>query len=232
MKYLVNLLIALQFILFLGCASHKSGFNRGALHNNMNQVIVTDKNIEQTLKLKPQLPEKFKLGVYFTQLNKTGYQGPYLRWTPEDKASFKELKKEILQAGRVSKVVLINNATVEKKDLKSIRLAAAQHGLDAVMIISGAYEFRMYPNNYAWSYIAVVPAFFVNGNVSESLFINRATMWDVRNQYLYMTAEAEELDKKIHPGFFRDSEKMINETKQQAIQSLKAEIKKQFSEML
>lgn len=232
MKTFINVLICLQLIIFIGCASKRKGFNRGALQNSMNQVVVTDKNIEQTLHLKPQLPKKFKLGVYFSQLRKTGYSGPYLRWTPEDKESFEDLEKELLETGRVSKVVLINDATVTEPNLKSVRLAAAQHGLDAVMIISGAYQFNMYPNYYAWSYLAVAPAFFVNGNVSESIVINRATMWDVRNQYLYMTAETEELNIKTHPALIRDSKKMATETKRQAIGNLKAEIKKQFSEML
>lgn len=197
----------------------------------MNQVVITDKNIKDTLKLKPQLPKKFKLGIYFAGFHQRAYGEPSIRWTPVDKKDFENLESEFLKTGRISEVVIINQATVSDHNIKSIRLAAAQHGLDAIMIITGAKEVKERANNYAWTYLAILPIYFVNGLKSDALVISRATMWDVRNQYLYLTAEAEDTVTKYHTllGSQSAKEKASEEAKKKSLVLLKNEIKKQFS---
>lgn len=230
-KTLFLVLITLSFA--AGCSSKSKGFNRGQLHNSMNEIIVTDKNIKDTLALKPQLPSTFKLGVYFTEPQKENYSTPEIRWMSEDKEAFiNSLSKELVSSKKLSQIITISSATVSKENLKNIRLAAAQHGVDAVMVISTANAAKQQLNSLAWSYLALAPAYFVNGNVSKSLVISQATLWDVRNQFLYMTAEAENYQKLAYPAFNPKEEKLVEETKRASFKALSKEVSKQFKQLL
>lgn len=232
--YSILILGLLAISLLTNCASSKSkGFNRGEVYNKMNEVTVSDKNIEDTLKLKPQLPKNFKLGVFFTEPKTVTYYTPKIRWTADDKEAFiNDLEEKLVKTKKVSKIVTINTSIAGNEKLDSIRLAAAQHGVDAVMIIRTVNQIKRLPNHWAWSYLAVAPAFFVKGNVSKSLVISRAAMWDVRNQFLYMTAESESVDKLAYPLFDNNEETLIGETKKASFSELGAEVSKQFKEML
>ena len=65
--------------------------------------------------------------------------------------------------------------------------------------------------------IALVPALFVPGSVEDALVITRAAMWDVRNEFLYFTAESESTKKDTSPAAFTDSRKLTAEAKDEAI---------------
>src|SRR6185437_6321460 len=92
----------------------------------------------------------------------------------------------------VSDVFEISPAVVTSSgDVKSLRLAAAQHGADALMVLSAGKDTDKYTNQWVWTYFAIIPAFFVPGSNTDVLFMTHAAMWDVRNGYLYLTADSE-----------------------------------------
>lgn len=220
-------IILAAFLAFnLGCMS--KGFNRGELKEQIGVIKAQfdDKEIEAAFKKKPNLPKPFKLAVYF-KTPASGFSIPKWRWTEEDKDVLDEVGKQLKSEGLVSDIFPIVSSVVTSEDLKPLRLAAAKHQADALLIISGATDIDRYLNKWGTSYILLVPALFVPGSEAETLFIANATLWDVKNEYLYLTAETEGITSETYVAVWGRNEKdMVNEAKQKAMEKLKSEIKK------
>src|SRR5262245_2869421 len=121
-----------------GCAS--KGFNRGELIEQVGVIKPKyhDKEIKDAFAKKSNLPKPFKHGVYFKSPHKTkGMDGEW-RWTEQDKALLEEIGKELKSEGIVSDVFPILGTLVADEDLKSLRLVAAKHHADALLIVGGA----------------------------------------------------------------------------------------------
>ncbi len=229
-------LLALIALTSSACAA--TGFNRGALHQQLavDQPVVTDAEIQRTLDLKPNLPPKFKLAVYLKPPSEDvdSYQrhryGPGWRWTEEDRDKLLDLTSELTDAESISEVFYISPSTVPGHDLKSIRLAAARHHADAVLVISGASEIDNYSNGWSISYAAIVTLFFVPGLERDSLFIANASLWDVRNEYLYLTAEAEATTHEEYaPATGLPRHQLIATSKKKAVSKLKTQLIKMIA---
>ncbi len=222
-------LLALSLIILTSCSS--KGFNKGKLRQELASAEtrqVTDEEIKKVLDLKPQLPKPFKVGVYFVENDLRSWD---LRWNSEDKESILKLQEDLKKTGEVSDVFLINEGVVQGSDLKSVRLAAAHHGADAVLMISAAHQTDRYNNDWGLTYILLLPAFFVPGTVTDALFITRAALWDVRNEYLYMAVESESFKRREAAAISSDETKLLVRAKKDSIQGLKKEILRMSSEM-
>jgi hypothetical protein len=183
---------------------------------------VNDADIEEALMNKPHLPKPLKMGVYF---KRTGINW---RWSEEDKTELLKIGSELRNEGVEIQVfpILSQFVPYEDSDLKPIRLAAARHGADAVMIVNGIAEVDRFTNGLAWSYLLLVTPFFVPGSEYEVLYLADATMWDVRNGSIYMTTESEGLVHNSYIPAFGDSDKeIIKDAKQIALKKLKGQIK-------
>ncbi len=225
----LRFLFLLQFILFqLGCASSK-GFNRGELKDQVGVIkpVFDDKEIKEAFNKKSNLPKPFKIGLYFTTPKLAKGAKQQWRWTEQDKALFADIGKELKSEGLVSDIFPIIDSLVQNDDLKSLRLIAAKHQADALVIVNGAGEIDRYINKWGWSYALLLPTLFVPGSQADTLFITNATMWDVKNEYLYLTAETEATAKNTYVAAFGKQDKeLIDEAKTQALGNLKQELKK------
>lgn len=211
----------LWLLVFLCGCSH--GFHREAVRGE-GPLQVTDNEVANEFKRRPQLPKPFRLGVYFSNPSVIGLSDTVrTRWTAEEKAQFLDLAGQ-----EVGEVIFISGDTFAETDLKSIRLTAARYGADAVLILGGSGEVISAPNNLGISYLFVLPAFFVHGNDVSSLFIARASIWDVRNEYLYVAAEAENEVTKGRPLLFPQQKENLFEARKTALESLRGELKKQL----
>lgn len=214
------------FLIFLaGCAS--KGFNRGALQDQIGvqKPVTNDADIKEILGKKPNLPKPFKLAVYFKKPTVKNESTSKWRWTDADKDLVLNAAKELKSENLISDVFPILGNLVADDDLKSIRVAAAKHGADAVLVIDGAGEIDKYINNWGWTYILILPALFVPGSEADTLFLTNAAMWDVRNEYLYLTAEAEGKTTHTHIAAFGDKdEQLIVKAKAESLKNLKTEI--------
>ncbi len=93
-----------------------------------------------------------------------------------------------------SDVFFISNMIVDgNEDLKSLRMAAAKHQADALLVVTGAAQVDRYINGWGWSYALILPTFFVPGSQVDTLFLSSAALWDVKNEYLYLTNDAEDV---------------------------------------
>ena len=217
-------LILITFVSF-GCAS--KGFNRVELKKQIGvkTPVVDDEEIAKILAKKPNLPKPFKLALYFNSPVHTGVEKPNWRWSESDLGLVHRVAEQLKSEGLISQVFPIVGSIVKDEDLRSIRIAAAKHGADAVMIVSGASSVDRYTNSWAWTYMFLVPALFVAGSEADTLFLTSAAMWDVRNEYLYLTAEAEAVVHDTYvPVFGKRQRDMVNEAKHQALNRLAEKI--------
>lgn len=226
-----TLIFVVSFTLFallqIGCAS--KGFNRGELKEQVGVVKpqYDDQEIKETFAKKANLPKPFKIGVYFKSPGRArGMDGDW-RWTEQDKAQLEEIGKDLKSTGLVSEVFPIVGSVVTDESIKSLRLAAAKHHADALLIIGGAGQIDRYLNDWAWTYALLVPTLFVRGSVVDTLFITNATLWDVRNEYLYLTAEAEAITQNIYAAALGASDKvLLDQAKAESLKNLKGELMK------
>ncbi len=213
--------IVLIIINIIGCAK---GFDRGVIRESMySEEIITDDEIKRILELKPQIKFPFKLGIYFSESLYGWYRN--IKWEKDEKNIMwlDQLKSD----GIVSEIIPINSVTVSNDDqsfLKTVRLAAARHNTDAVLIIDYNYGVDRYNNYSAFLYLTIIGGYLVPGTHSDSLVIMNGTLWDVRNEYLYLTVEVESDAKKIGPAFILRDEDSIKLARKKALKEFKEEI--------
>ncbi|HEX9658179.1 MAG TPA: hypothetical protein VGB89_14840 [Bacteroidota bacterium] len=225
MKSILAILVA---VFLSGCTSSR-GFDRGELNKSLQGSVqqVTEDEIKQAYELKPQLPSPYKLAVYFDEPKRNEnyyyYRDQHPLWRGEDKDSILLIGKELLEKGVISDMYVISS-TEAASDLKSIRLSAARHGADAVLIINTVTDIDRYNNPWGVSYVLLVPMAFLPGSEMDALVMTKATMWDVKNQYLYLTAEAEGTDHQTRPLMFIRETQATSNAKKIALNALREEL--------
>ena len=227
------IVVVLLVLLLSACASSQ-GFDRGELRERVGgDRQVTDKDIQQALETRPQLPEPFKLAVYF-QRNWSwgrGYRGSWA-WTGDDKARVLALGDELEQRGIVSDVLILSESLVEGDgDNHAIRLAAARTGADAVLIFNGIGSIDRYNNALGATYFLIITPFFVPGTVVDGLFVADAAMWDVTNQFLYLSAQAEDTASETRPAFLAENGRVMSQAKAGAFEALMQEVETRLLNM-
>jgi hypothetical protein len=219
MKYAALLLLAM----LLGACATSRGFDRGAM-KAPTAAEVTDDEIKKALAIKPQLPLQYKLAVYFVPSKSDWRYARQWRWTGEDKDELLKIAGPLVDKGVTSDVFSLADSVLEGTDRKAIRLAAARAGADAVLIVDGSADIDRYNKKLGVTYALLVTAAFVPGTVADGLFIATASMWDVRNDYLYLSVEAEGMVSKTAPAAFIDEDKITKEAKVKAIQELQKQL--------
>ena len=223
---------ALGFAL-AGCFA--SGFDRGDLRSRLEQGAPTaptstqgeDADIRAALELQPALSLPFRLAVYLTDTSisaeGTFHHGPGLRggtwrWDGKDKELLLSVAEQLRTEGILSDMFLLSPARVAAGNLRGIRLAAAQHGADAVLVVTGAEDTDCHANLLSLLYLTIVGSWIVPGTHADAIFLMDGAMWDVRNQYLYLSAEAEGLASRVRPIALLDEEEVIGEAKTRAVE--------------
>jgi len=176
--------------------------------------VVTENDIEKALDLKPQLPAPFKLAIYLAPSH------PRWNWLSEDKDKLLKIGSELKSKNIISDVFIIGDAILEGTGNKAIRLAAARAGADAVLIIKGVSDIDRYNNVLGSTYFLLLTLYFVPGTVADGLFMVNGSMWDVRNQYLYLSAEAEGSAGETRPWAFIEESRVIKSAKTGALEAL------------
>lgn len=228
-------MFALLVMVVTGCVASK-GFDRGALRESLGSVT-TDRDIQEVLALKPQLPAPFKLGVF---LNSNSWNYKRRFWTDQEKNELLIYGDQLKDAGVVSDIYLISEETVPNHNngytfhngnqdrLKDLRLAAARYGADAVLVITDVSSVDRYNNPAAFLYWTIIGAYLAPGTHSDALVMMRSSLWDVRNGYLYATEEAEGMAKRSGPALVLEDVDSIDQAKHVAI----ADFGKKFTERL
>ena len=226
-----NILVVLVALAVTACASSR-GFDRGNLRSHItDQKLVTEEDIKKALELKPQLPGPFKLAIYFAPPQSGVRYRSSWGWLGEDKDKLLKIGPELKSKNIVYDVFVIGDAILEGTDKKAIRLAAARAGADAVLIINGVSDLDRYNNSLGFTYLLLITPFFVPGTEADGLFMVNASMWDVRNEYLYLSSEAEGSAKETRPAFFIEEPRIIKAAKSDALSALTKELSNRLGKM-
>jgi hypothetical protein len=108
--------------------------------------------------------------------------------------------------------------------LKELRLAAAQHGADAVLLLKGAYQTDSYLNPAAVLNLTIVGGFLAPASHRDTLFLVQAGLIDVANGFLYASAESEGEAGIIRPTFIIEEKDAVEPAKKKAIDGLGPEL--------
>ena len=219
----------LVFALMIAACATSRGFDQGALRAEATaQGEVSEEEIARALALKPQLPKRFRLAVYFAPQRVERYR--YVSasqtwvWTGEDKDEILKMAGPLKEKGIVEDMYVVPDSVLEGSDRRAIRLGAARSGADAVLIVGGASDIDRYNNKLGYSYVLLVTPLFVPGTVADGIFMAHASMWDVRNDYLYLSGEAEGTASQTAPPILIEEGHLIRQAKVDAVKELQKQV--------
>lgn len=200
-RLLWTLLITL---ILTGCASQ--GFNQRYINNEFAVAGLeqTEADIQRILDLEPALGRPFTLGIYFED-----YYGIYAKKAKGivlDDLS--PMLQQLKSAGIIDDFFVINNSTVRENTIKDVRIAAARHHADAVLMIDNYRGSDRYINPLGITYLTVVAAYILPGTEVEAIGAVSATLWDTRNEYLYATSYNDELYHTRGAAFILNDEEI------------------------
>jgi hypothetical protein len=222
------------FTLALTACGGSSGFEQAALRdtNASKQPEINESDVAAAFALRPQLPKPYRVGVVFRPIGRNAPEPdsdkPW-RWDIEHKNALLKLRKSLRASGEVTDVFAIDAHTVVGDDLRAIRIAAARHGADAVLVVSGEDVAEHGTNAWAASYVALLPLLFAPGSELDVTFTAHAELWDVRNEYLYLSAEAESETHQQRALCWLDRREATTKAQSQAVALLTKELEQRFA---
>jgi len=225
MKKITCLLLMLTLS---ACASSR-GFDRAGMRGQIiDQDAVSGENPQKATAQRPQLPSQFKLAIFFAPPENDRESVNLRVWLDENRDVLQNISTELKKRKNLSDVFVINDPSLENADNEDIRLAAARAGADAVLIINSTFDIDRYNNFLSYSYFLIITPLIVMGTEADALYMVNASLWDVREQYCYMSAEAEGTAKQTRPAFFIRENDVVREAKSGALAALTKELSKQL----
>ncbi|MCC6138482.1 MAG: hypothetical protein IT287_07600 [Bdellovibrionaceae bacterium] len=217
----VFFLSVLVLTVAVGCSSTK--FVRSDFEAKIGSVKprYEDKDIQKNFEKQINLPKPFSIAVYFKNPDYSHHTKGAWRWDLKEKEEFIKKLRDSTDKSVVKSVFLMNENLEGNTDLYQVRLAASKYGADSVLVVQAAADTVRENTQWAATYALVLPVFFVNGNKAETYFGLSASLWDVRSEFLYLSASAEGTERDVYPALWSkpDSE-YIEKTKRMALSNL------------
>jgi hypothetical protein len=209
-----------------GCAA-SMGMDRGldAQPPEAAAVVTDDSTVEMELARRPQLPARPRIAVGFVPPAVPYDESDAWRW------QFAERQAVVASGDAAPSVTLfpLTDTPAESAGLAALRVAAAQQGADAVLSVDGRVEERETGNGWAVTYALVLPLLFAPGADLETVFTTRATLRDVRNGYVYLSAEAEAEVTQRRAHLWIDRHAAREQGRREAIACLAQELKRRLT---
>jgi hypothetical protein len=227
--------VALSLILLLstGCALAPRGFDQGVLSRatRVERLRVTEADIADALKLRPELPFPFRLAVWFRPPRTDRPSERRLRWTDQDREVVLGVLRGLTRAGVVASVFAIPDSVLPGEDLRAVRLAAARQGGDAVLVLTGATDVDRYNHPSAVLYGTIFGLWVVPGTRADGICVAAGSLWDVRSGALYAAAEAEATSGETLPTMNLDDDSVIASAKVSALNALMQDLRVQVKKL-
>ena len=208
-----------------GCAT---GFDRGILAARCSgePLQVTDEDVRKALDLKPQLAFPCRIAVYLCPDT-----GSLWRWCAKDKEILDRCADTLRAAGIVSDMFVMSDMVVQGTDEKQLRLAAAKHGADALLIIKGAAQIDSYVNPLAVLNMTLIGGFILPASHRDALFLMHGCLIDVGNGYLYASVESEGEGGVMRPTFLIEDRDAAMVAKKRAVEKFGPELVKRVENL-
>jgi len=225
----------LVFVILVAACGGSAGFQQAAPRPPVSTAtapVIDDDQVERAFELQAQLPKPYRLGVLFRETTTgTGDDARAWRWEPEHRAQLLKALEALEGKGEIGTVVSIARAAVTSDDLHAIRVAAARQGLDAVLVVTGSDTVERDMNGWATTYLAVLPMLFAPGSELRVDFTTHAELWDVRNEYLYLAAEADARAEQARAIPYIDEEEASAKAQTESLGLLVHELEKRFAKL-
>ena len=226
-------ILSVFVLVVVGCSS---GFDRGRIKERLEgeERQIDDEDIRAALASKPQVRFPIKVGIVFVEDDRTDRSDrravPF-RWTDQDRESLLAAWETLRAKGVVSDLFVISPDLVPGNDLRHLRLAAAKHGADSVLVVKGAAQMDRYANPLALLNLTIVGGFLAPGSHRDALFSARCALWDVGNEFLYLTARSEGEAKRQGPTFLIEDEPALDAAKEDALRGINAELVRRLASL-
>lgn len=86
-------------VIALGACARSRGFDRGAMKARTSTAETTDQEIQKVLAIKPRLPQKYRLAIYFVPPTASSRYAQTWRWTAEGKNEILKIAKPLADKG-------------------------------------------------------------------------------------------------------------------------------------
>jgi hypothetical protein len=211
----------LFFGVFLACSSGCFAGNRflnrtdGIARMQAPAAPEVDAEIAKVQALRPQASFPCRIAVHLAP--STGSW----RWTPADKAILDDVGRQLKAQGVATDVFAMSAMTIPSGDkgvdFHGLRVAAAKHGADLLLVIQGSGQSNTTKNALWPSTLTVLGGFVVPGTTCDATFTVAASAIDVRNGFLYAGVDAEE-EATIHrPSFTLEESVAVEKAKKKAL---------------
>lgn len=227
MRAVSEVLIIASIIVLAGCAS--TGFDQGRISHEMAVAGLeqTEADIQNILDLDPALGSPFVLSIYFEDFY--GVQESKTKQLILENLS--PMLDQLREAGVLADYLVINNSTVQDRTVQAVRVAAARHRADAVLMIDTHRDTNRHLNPLSVTYLTLIGGYIVPGTEVESLGIISGTLWDTRNQYLYATSYSDALTHKRGPAFLLNNEEIEQTAIDTAMAAFVSDLAARFDSM-
>jgi hypothetical protein len=210
-----------------GCVA--SGFDRSLIHESLSKqgpTQITDDEVRKALELQPQLVFPCKVAMYLYEPS-----GRDWRWTDKDKKFILQWMDSLKRDGLVSDAFFMSGMFASGSSMKEIRLSAAQHGADAVLVFKAGYQTDSYLNPAALLNLTILGGYIIPASHRDALFIIQGGLVDVKNGLLYATVESEGESSIMRPTFKVQDKDAVELAKKQALDNLGPELMRRLSNL-
>jgi hypothetical protein len=203
-------LAPLLVLLFAACGA--SGMDRATTPRPSDTPpVVDDPSVAAILQRQAQLPARPRVAVWLVP-------DPRFDWDFEDTTALVEAAPEGAELFPLLPSALVGG------DPQALRLEAARHGADAILLVQGFPEQSRASNGWAAAYALLLPVLFAPGGELHTRFRVEARLVDVGNRYLYATALAETERHQTAPHPFLDAGGQLEAARSEAVAELTEEL--------
>jgi hypothetical protein len=212
--------LLLVLLLSAGCALRPRGFDHGRLVRaaRVDRERATDAEIAGAIAGHPQISFPFKVAVWFRP---AGWWREFrFHWSEEDREAVLDPLRTLTASGTIAQVIPLPDTVVTGDDVRAARLAAARHGAELVLVVTGATEVDRYHNAAAVLYCTVAGLWAVPGTHADGIFFATASLWDVQSGMLLLAVEAKSAFGATGPALLLSNEEVVVTAKRAAVAQL------------
>jgi len=231
----LSLLVAMLPLLGSCVTSNMPNVSRAALRAEQTSApAFDDAEIQGILDREPQLQRPFRLAVappLGSPRTLNRYGGVLLStWSPEEEQEIREWGEAAKAKGLISELVFLPDALLRmgwqfddpSSQLKHIRAAAARQRADAVVLFHYVAGVEESVNPWVILDLTLIAALFVPAHDFKAHAALDALVFDVRNEYLYLTARSESSASGSAAAIngYSFAKRMLNEARLNALSAI------------
>ena len=146
------------------------------------------------------------------------------KWNTDDARSIGEWAADYFSSNAVVETFVISDLVLRGTEISDLRLAAARQGADVLLVLGGDTTVRHYWNPLAVLYATGIGYFIAPGSHADATFTLKGALWDVGNEYLYLTLETSGKGDTFGPGGIIDDTVATAEGREESLELFAPEL--------